>query len=93
MRGRRIDHPHLGVGDQRDGLAGGVVRQAQDHDVGAVERVGPSRGILAARIVQDDQFELAARRKALADFEPRRTGRAVDEDLGDHGVAAVPPFP
>ena len=32
-----------------------------------------------------DQLELAARRKTLADFEPRRARRAVDEDLRDHG--------
>ena len=53
---------------------------------------------VAALVARDSEAtdlltELRNTRKALADFEPRRTRRTVDEDLGDHGCggrSAVP---
>ena len=38
MRGGGVDHPHVGIFDQRHRLARRVVGQAQDHQIGFVER-------------------------------------------------------
>ena len=61
MCGGGVDHPHLaGRIDQRDGLARRIVGQAQEREVGFVERLAARRGILAPRVVEREQRELAA---------------------------------
>jgi hypothetical protein len=45
-----VDHPHIGIVDQRHGLLRRLVRQAQDHHIGVVERGFARRRILAIRL-------------------------------------------
>ena len=85
VSGGGVDDPGPVVVDQRHRLAGGVVGQAQDDDVGVVERLSPRRRLLALRLVQHHQRDLGPVRQAVADLQPGGAGGAVDEDGDAHG--------
>jgi len=51
-------------------LARGVVRQAEDHRVSAVEQLAPGLDILAARRVDRNKLQVAPARKPLAISRP-----------------------
>src|SRR5690606_39135814 len=61
-----------------------IIRQAEDHDVGFIERLFPRSGILAPVIAQRNEAEIIATIKPRTDFEPRCPRFAVDENLGGH---------
>ncbi len=84
MRGRGVDHPRIGVVDQRDGFARGVVRQAEDRHVGRVQRVAPGVGGLTSRVIEADQIDIRPVFQPVEDLEAGRAGLAVDEDRGAH---------
>src|SRR3546814_19901657 len=93
MRGRGVDHSRPRIGDQPHRLTRGIVGQAQDHEIGRVERLGARGGILAPRRVDLDQREVVAAGEALADFEPGRSRRAADENRDAHACASCGPAP
>ena len=74
---------------QRDRLNGGVVMQAQNGEIGGVERIAAGGWVLAARVIQRDQGEFAAARQPVGDFEAGGARRAVDENLGGHAGASA----
>ena len=85
VRGRGVDHPHFAAGlDQGDGLACGIVRQAQDREIGRVERLGARGRILAPGLVEHDEIELGAPRQPFGDLEPGGAGGTVDEYAVGH---------
>jgi hypothetical protein len=71
-----------GVADQADRLARRVVRQAEDHQVGGVEQLGPGGGVLAAFGRDRQQLEVRAADQPLADLQAGGAGLAVDENPG-----------
>ncbi len=82
--GRGVDDAGVGILDQGDGFAGGVVRQAKDDGVGGIEGGSAGVQVLALVIGQAQQLDVAARRQALADLQAGRAGLAVDKDLMCH---------
>src|SRR3546814_2255829 len=82
--GRGVDHPRPVVGDHRHRLARGIVGQAEDDEIGVVQRLGAPRGVLALGVGQGDERELAASGEPLGDFEPRGSGCPVDENCLYH---------
>ena len=84
MRGRGVDHPHIGAFQQGDRLACRIVGQAQDHGVGAVQRIGAGARVLAALLRQADERDIRPAGEAFPDFEARRARRAVYENLVRH---------
>ena len=89
VRGRGIDDARGGILDQRDGLARGIVGQAQDHRVGGVERVGAGVGILAGVVGERDQGDVAAAGEPLVDLDAGGAGGAVDEHFNGHVRASA----
>jgi hypothetical protein len=86
MRARRVDDPDLAGGiDQRHRLARRVVGQAEDGEVGLVERLAPRGGVLAPGFVERDELKFAAAGEPVADFEPGGARGAVDEHGLRHG--------
>ena len=59
-----------GVVDHRHGLARGVVRQAEDRDVGGVEHFGAARRVLALGVAQVQQLDVAAAAEPLGICRP-----------------------
>jgi hypothetical protein len=89
VRGRGVDDPHLAFRiDQRHRLTRRIVGQAQDSEVGVVERLAPGCGILAARLVERHQRKLGPSGKPIGDLESGRPGGAVDEDRVYHQSSA-----
>ncbi len=86
-----IDHPYVGVGDQRHRLARGVIRQAQDHQIGGVQHLAPALGILPFGFRQADQRHVAAVDKPCTDLKAGGSDVAVDENCGRH--VSWSPFP
>jgi hypothetical protein len=60
MRGAGVDDAHLGPLRHLDRFARGIVMQAQDREIGRMQRFLAGSAILAAGIVQNDQVKLAA---------------------------------
>ena len=83
--GAGVHHLYGRVLDQTDGLAGRVVGQAEDGKIGRIQGLGPRRRVLAPRLVQAQQLDVAPLRQAVADLQARRPRLAVDEDLRHHG--------
>ena len=79
MRGAGVEHARRAV-DQPDGLARGVVGQAQDHEVDLVHDRALRRRILRAVARQADELDVVARGEALPDLEPGRPVLAIDVD-------------
>jgi hypothetical protein len=79
--GGGVDHAGGVRLDQRHRLASGVVGQAQDGHVRAVQRVATGVDILADRVGQADERQVAAALQALADLQTRGAGLPVDEHL------------
>ena len=85
MRGGGIDHPHLGIFDQRHRLARRVIGQAQDHHIGFVERTCPARASFLRSLSGNvDKFEIGARAKTLADLQTRGAHRSINENPCRH---------
>jgi hypothetical protein len=62
----------------------GIVGQAQDREIGLVERLAPRACVLAPRLVEHEQLELAPAGEPVGDLEPGRAGAAVDENRRGH---------
>ena len=84
--GGSVNHPHTRIINQGHGFTRRVVRQAQDHQIGIVERLLARAGIFAVGIAEGDQRKLAAPRKPFADLKPRGACRAVYENPGRHAA-------
>ena len=92
MRAGSVDDARaIGRIDQFHRLAGGIVGQAEDRDIGFVERFTPGLGILALRIAKPDEGELAAPFEPLGDFEAGGARGTVDEDRVCHWPGASMP--
>ena len=78
----------VGRVDQRQRLARGLVGQAEDGEIGLVERFAARGDILAARLVEHHQGEFGTARQPVCDLEPGGPGRAIDEDLVGHSSGA-----
>ena len=85
MRGRGIDHPGRIAVDHGDRLARGIIGQAENGDVGFVQRVAPRRRVLARLAGQMNQVQFGAGFQPLADLQPGGPLFAVDE----YGVCHV----
>jgi hypothetical protein len=70
MGGAGVDDAHLGPLRHLDRFARGIVMQAQDREIGRMQRFLAGSAILAAGIVQNDQVELAAATQPVGDFKP-----------------------
>lgn len=85
-----VDHSHLGVVDSRHGLAGGVIGQAQQGDVGAVDGLAAALRVFALGLGQGQQAQVAAALQAGMDLQAGGALVAVDEDnWGMHGQGPV----
>ncbi|MNR25661.1 hypothetical protein D3C85_1428250 [compost metagenome] len=90
MGGAGVDHPHLRVVDCRHGLAGGGIGQAQQGDVGAVDRLAASLRVFAFGFGQGQQAQVAAVLQAGMDLQAGGALVTVDEDnRGVHGQSPV----
>ncbi len=85
MGGGGVDDAGAIVVDQRHALTRRIVGQAQDHEIGIVQRRAPRRGILAQIAVERDEIDLGAPGQPFADFQAGGAGSAVDEDRTPHG--------
>ena len=90
VRGRGVDHAGAIVVDQLDGFARSVVGQAQDDEIGVVQRRLARLGVLALCIVQRDDRDLRAIGQPFANFEAGGAGGAVDEDRNAHATINAP---
>ena len=79
--GGGVDHPGGGIVDQGDGFARRLVRQAQDHQIGRVQRRLARGRHPCARHPTGRSAKARPGRQALADLQTRGAGRAVDEDF------------
>jgi hypothetical protein len=70
--------------DQSGRLPRGVVREAKDRDVGAVQRFGARRLVLAPSGIDGDELDVGPRGQPLADLQTRGAHLAIDEDLCGH---------
>ena len=84
MRGRGVDDPHAGAGNQADRLARRIVGQAEDDGVGAVEEFGAGRSVLALVGRDRQELEIGAAFQPLPDLQAGGAGLAVDEDCRSH---------
>ena len=80
MRGRGVDHPRAIVLDQRHGLASSVVGQAEDDEIGVVQRFPPRGRILAPTVVERDQRDFRPAGQSFANLEARGAGGTIYED-------------
>ena len=76
VRGRRVDDAHMTSG-HRDGLARGVVGQAEDGDVGVVDARAPRGGVLALLLADGEKLDVRPRGQPFGDAQSGRAGRAV----------------
>ncbi len=92
MRGRGVEHLRAvrHRGDQRGGLAGGLVGQAQDDEIDLGQQRALGLDALAVGVGQALQHDIAASGEALPDAEPGGAGLAVDEDARRHAAILVP---
>ena len=84
MGGRGVDDAGMGVLDQRDAFPRRLVGQAEDGDVGGVERLLAGGQLLAALRGQRNQREVGPGAEAFPDFNAGGAGFAVDEDFRGH---------
>ncbi|MCY1435181.1 hypothetical protein D9M71_512670 [compost metagenome] len=89
VRRAGVDHPHLWVVDCGHGLAGGVVGQAQQGDVGAVDRFAAALRVLALGLGEGQQAKIATALQAGMDLQACGALVAVDEN--NRGVHARGP--
>jgi uncharacterized protein (DUF305 family) len=69
VRGGGINDAHLASLRQVHRLARGIVVQAQDREIGRVQRITARLRRLAAGIVEDQQVELAAVGQPVGNFQ------------------------
>ena len=79
--GARVEHPHVVARNEADRLARGIVGQAQDHDVGLVEKPAPLLRVLARGLRYLHQRHVLPRREPLPNLEPGRARLPVDEHV------------
>ncbi len=84
--GGGVDHAGPRIADEGHGLPRGIVGQAQDHDIGVVERLGARARVLAPGLVKRDHAKACPSGQPLRDLEPRRARRAVDENAGQGSI-------
>src|SRR5579859_8008499 len=84
-----IDHTRPVVLDEADRLARGVIRQAENDHIGAVDDLLARRSLLPPRGIDRDELDITAARKPLQDLQSRRAGFAVDEDFRCHDGTLV----
>ena len=89
MSSRGIDYPRAIVGNQRHRFARSIIGQAQDHDIGIVQRLGTRLRVLATMIIEQDQRKFAAARQTRGNFQPGGPGCSVDEDGAGHNAASA----
>ena len=88
MGGRGVDDANCLIIDQGHGFPSGIVRQAQNHDVGAVQRFFAGANVLSVGIRQLPDGQLPASGQPLADFQPSGAGGAVYENFCTHLVTS-----
>ena len=82
--GARVDDAGHRIGDQRDGLAGRRIRQAQERHVGRIEQPRTLRRILALVRVDAQQLDVRAATEELVDLQAGRTFLAIHENFVCH---------
>ncbi|MNP23424.1 hypothetical protein D3C76_1161340 [compost metagenome] len=80
VRRTGVDHPHLRVVDRCHGFTSGVVGQAQQGDVGAVDGLAAALRVFALGLGQGEQAQVAAALQAGMDLQAGGALVAVDED-------------
>ena len=81
VRGGGVDDDRAGVLHKRDRLDGGGVGQAEEGDVGRVERLGTSGRVFAQLIGHAEQLDVGTAREPVVDAQTGGARLAVDEDL------------
>ena len=79
--GGGIDGPDGGIFNQRDGLYGRCIRQAQKYQIRRIQQLFPLGGILSLRFVYEQQVDIAACGKAVIDLETSGAVLAVNVNL------------
>ncbi|MNP51924.1 hypothetical protein D3C76_1462790 [compost metagenome] len=82
MRRTGVDHPHVRVDDGRHCVTRGIVRQAQDRHVGAVDGLGAQLQVLALGRWQGQQAQVVAAVQAGVDLQAGGALIAVDKNQG-----------
>ena len=81
MRGGGVDDDRVGVLHERDRLDGSGVGQAEEGDIGRVERLGTSNRVFAQLIGHAEQLDVGSAREPVVDAQTGGARLAVDEDL------------
>ena len=68
----------------RDGLLRGIVGQAEDGDIGAVQQVFAHGGVAALGFRNGQELDIRAAGHAAADLQARGAVFAIDEDFRFH---------
>mmetsp|Transcript_43481 Transcript_43481/g.114263 ORF Transcript_43481/g.114263 Transcript_43481/m.114263 type:complete len:370 (+) Transcript_43481:294-1403(+) len=86
MRSARIDQhgPIVVCLDERSGLDGRCIRQAQDNGIGRVDGISASISILALVFGQSDEIDITAWAQSVAHLEASRSSFAVDKNTSTH---------
>ena len=86
MRGRCVDDAGAIIVDQRYRFARGIVGQAQDDDIGGVQRIAARAGVPPLLFRHGDQRQFGTPRQPVGDFDPGGAVTAVDEDVDAHAL-------
>ena len=87
-RGAGVDDAGVRVVDQRDGLARGNVRQAQECDIGGIQEFGALGRILALVFGDAQELDIVALRQIVEQAKAGGAFLTVDENLECHGDLA-----
>ena len=77
--GGGVDDPGVGVVDHGHRLPGGVIRQAEENQVGGVEALFPLRRVLALFLVDEQQLNVLPGGQAVVNLQAGGAFPAVDE--------------
>ena len=79
MGRRGVDDYRVRVAGEHDSFDGGRIGQAQERDIGGVNRLGASRRVLAEVVRQCDEVDAVTILQTLDDAQTGRSRAAVDE--------------
>ena len=86
VRGGRIDNAGGAVFDQSHGIAGRIVGQAKDRNIGAIERVPAGIYVFPPIIAEMGEYDIGAAPKPIQDLQAGGTGFAIDKNIRRHGL-------
>ncbi|PAV69802.1 hypothetical protein WR25_08766 [Diploscapter pachys] len=88
MRRRCVDDPRATVADERGGFLRSLIGQAEDREIGVVQRLGSRSGVLATRLIERHDGEIATAAQPFADVDAGGADRTVDEDRDGHAASS-----